>query len=150
MLAEAWEKGLYHRNVRIMVEDTDGNILLQRRRPNMAIFPGRWDHSAAGHVDEGMTYLSAARQEVTEEIGIPNPSLTRVGDFLMEKEFEGRKLNNFNRLYKLRITDRSIITPEPDEVSEIRWVTPAELRDMLSSDPDSLTYGLAYVAQHYY
>lgn len=48
---EAWEKGLLHRIVSILVENKDGQLLLQKRGPLVAISPDIWDSSAAGHVD---------------------------------------------------------------------------------------------------
>lgn len=150
MLAEVWQKGLYHRNVRVMVEDEEGNILIQRRSPQMVVFPGCWDNSAAGHVDQHMDYLSAARQEVAEEIGINDPALMEVGHFFMKGETAGRKMYTFNMAYKLRVTDKSSIVREPEEVSELKWVSPAELKQLVRERPDSVTFGLAYVAEHYY
>jgi isopentenyldiphosphate isomerase len=90
MLAKVWEKGLRHRIVRIMVEDETGRILLQRRNPRMLLYPGYWDNSAAGHVDEGMTYLAAAVQEVTEELGIVDPKLEEIGHYYAEHTHKGR------------------------------------------------------------
>ena len=77
MLSVVWDKGLYHRVARIMVEDAAGRVLLQRRSRNMKLYPGRWDNSAAGHVDEGMGYDSAARQEVAENWGFPTSLYVR-------------------------------------------------------------------------
>jgi 16S rRNA (adenine1518-N6/adenine1519-N6)-dimethyltransferase len=37
--------------------------------------PGIWDSSAAGHVDSGEDYLTAARRELREELGIEAPEL---------------------------------------------------------------------------
>lgn len=149
MLAKVWQEGLYHRIARIMVEDTEGRILLQRRSHEMVLYPGRWDNSAAGHVDQGMSYLEAARQEVTEELGIKEPKLRELGHFFMKQEFEGRKMFNFNQLYFLRLEGQQLFVGE-EEVSEIGWFTKDQLRKLVKEHPDQVTGGLAYVVEHYY
>lgn len=149
MLAEVWQRGLYHRIARIMVEDAAGRVLLQRRSHEMVLYPGRWDNSAAGHVDQGMSYLEAACQEVTEELGIKDPKLQELGHFFMKQEFEGRKMYNFNQLYFLRLEDQQLFVEE-EEVSEIGWFTKDELRKLVKEQPDQVTGGLAYVVEHYY
>ncbi|HTE22167.1 MAG TPA: hypothetical protein VK674_03935 [Candidatus Limnocylindria bacterium] len=44
---EVWAKGLSHRIVHIMLEDDQGNLLLQKRSMQMDTAPGCWDHAAA-------------------------------------------------------------------------------------------------------
>lgn len=149
MLAKVWEEGLYHRIARIMVEDASGRILLQRRSHEMVLYPGRWDNSAAGHVDEGMSYFDAACQEVTEELGIKDPKLQELAHFFMRQEFKGRKMYNFNKLYTLRLEDQQLFVGE-EEVSEIGWFTKDQLRALVKQHPDQVTGGLAYVVEHYY
>jgi isopentenyldiphosphate isomerase len=149
MVAEVWEKGLRHRIVRIMVEDGQGRILLQRRSANMKLFPGYWDHSAGGHVDEGMTYQIAAVQEVTEELGIVRPKLEEVGYYYSEHRAGGRKLNNFSKVYHVRLA-KPIIMYEPEEVSEVRWFTRNELEELIRINPRECTPGLRDVVERYY
>ena len=149
MLAEVWERGLYHRVVRIMVEDADGRILLQRRSKNMILYPGYWETSAAGLVDQGMSYLDAARQEVTEELGIDDPELHEAGRFFMRRKYEGRTMNNFNKLYTLRLRHQAIRIEE-EEVAEICWFDRDGLRSFVANHPDEVTPALAYVVEHYF
>lgn len=149
MLAEVWEKGLKHRTVRVMVEDEKGMILIQRRSLDMKIYPGFWDNSAAGHVDKGMTYLDAARQEVTEELGIADPELEEIGYFYASNEYAGYKMNNFSRVYRLRVHHQPIMF-EPEEVREVKWVTSDELCQLVAQHPDRVGFGLREVADRYY
>ncbi|HEU4914353.1 MAG TPA: NUDIX domain-containing protein [Candidatus Saccharimonadales bacterium] len=149
MLAEVWKKGLYHRISRVMVEDVSGKVLLQRRSPEMGLYPNRWDCSAGGHVDEGMTYLGAAKQEAAEEIGLEEATLEEIGYFFLRAEFEGRKMYNFNRLYRLRV-DVTDFTVEEHEVAAVAWFTKEELERMAAEDPQQLSAGLRYVINNYY
>ena len=151
MLAVVWHDGLYHRVVRIMVEDADGNILLQRRNKNMQLYPGRWDNSAAGHVDEGMTYLSAATLEVSEELGLHDAELQEMGYYFAKDTYEGRKVYNFSKVYLVNVPGvRPEIVHEPEEVHEVQWMTKEELSRLIYERPAEVTDGLRQVVQRYY
>ena len=70
---------LLHRAVHMLVFNENGELFLQKRSLWKDRNPGLWDSSAAGHVDSGEDYLSAATRELTEELGIPAPPLEPVG-----------------------------------------------------------------------
>jgi 16S rRNA (adenine1518-N6/adenine1519-N6)-dimethyltransferase len=70
---------LLHRAVHMLIFNSQGEILLQRRSIWKDRNPGRWDSSAAGHVDSGENYLEAANRELREELGIGVPRLERIG-----------------------------------------------------------------------
>ncbi len=59
-----------HRAVHIFVINKDGEVFLQLRSHLKDKKPGKWDSSAAGHLDAGETYLPCAVRELEEELGI--------------------------------------------------------------------------------
>ena len=67
--SEAIEKGYNCRASRAFVFNEGGKVLLQRRSKNVSR-PLLLDHSMAGHVDAGETYLMAAERELREELSI--------------------------------------------------------------------------------
>lgn len=149
MLAEVWEKGLYHRIVRIMIEDGKGAILLQKRSDHMVLFPGCWDNSAAGHVDRGMTYHTAALQEVAEELGISAVGLAEIGYFLLEDTYEGRRMNQFNRVYRLQYVGE-VVTQDQHEVAGFQWISIGDAKRLAADHPDQCTPGLRSVLERFY
>lgn len=149
MLAEVWDKGLYHRVVRIMAEDQNGRILLQKRSENMTIFPGCWDNSAAGHVDEGMTYEGAALQELAEEIGVAHKGLAEIGYYLYEGTHNGRIMNQFQKVYRI-LLDHDPVTQDEHEVAELKWFTIEEVLVLVREHPEQATPGLKGVIERYY
>ncbi len=69
--AQVHEQGLTHRAVHILVFNKKTHAcLLQKRSAWKDKHPGVWDSSAAGHLDAGEDYESAARRELAEELGI--------------------------------------------------------------------------------
>lgn len=69
---------LRHRAVHMVVFNSLGELFLQKRSIWKDKNPGVWDSSAAGHVDSGETYETAAQREIGEELGI-QCELQRIG-----------------------------------------------------------------------
>ncbi len=146
---DVWERGLLHRVVMILAEDTQGRVLLQKRAPQVNLFPGAWDYSAAGHVDAGETYEAAARRETEEEIGLRDASFKALASWRSHDTFKGRILNRFNRLYRIRL-DAAKFDLQKSEVSEVRWFTLAEIQNLIETHPERLTPGLIGVIKKHY
>ena len=111
----------------------------------MEVWPGRWDHSAAGHVDEGETPEQAAYRELKEEIGIDNCKLRFEKTLFFEHpvEIDGSQSRMFNYFYSGMFDgDIASLTLDPDEVSEVRWFDEAEILELIERQPDSVTDGL--------
>lgn len=149
-LANVWKKGLYHRIVHIMVEDKQGRILLQKRASAMELYPDCWDHSASGHVDEGETYDQAAARELNEEVGLEGLPLKAIASYQTEDTYQGRILNRFNRVYRVRLPKDILIHLELKEVSETRWFTLDDARRLIKDHPEQVTDGLLRVIKDYY
>jgi len=138
---EASEKGLICRIARTFVFNSKGQLLLQKRGPNVSI-PNKWDDSAAGHVDEGEEYLAAAHREIGEELGIHNAELTEVKKYYTERfdpsdnRVVGRR---FNALYKT-VYDGEI-TPDPKELAGVQWIELLDLKKWLEEKPDDFSPG---------
>ncbi|MHB1079341.1 MAG: 16S rRNA (adenine(1518)-N(6)/adenine(1519)-N(6))-dimethyltransferase RsmA [Prosthecobacter sp.] len=67
---EVHKRKLLHRAVHIFVINKRGFIYLQQRSHLKDVSPLKWDSSAAGHLDAGESYASAAVRELGEEVGI--------------------------------------------------------------------------------
>lgn len=124
--------GMKHRSVHIVVVNSRGRILLQKRSAKKDSHPGFWDISVGGHVDVGEEYDDAARREIAEELGIEAPF----------REI-GRRTPNaengweFVRLYECRFDGP--FHPDRGEIDEVRWADPGELLQKAShdsTDPD--------------
>lgn len=147
---EAHALGLKHRIVRVMLEDEDGNILLQKRSSTKSLYSGCWDNSASGHVDAGEDYEFAAYRELSEELGVRDVQLKKVRYYRTQGSFKGKKLNRFNMLYVGKISRSTIIVLAPEEVSEWRWFSKAEVQSLLRQHPGLCTDGMHEVFRQLY
>ncbi len=60
---------LLHRAAHVLVFNSRGDVLLQKRSAWKDRAPLLWDSSAAGHLAPGESYVAAARREAEEELG---------------------------------------------------------------------------------
>jgi len=145
---EAHQKGLYHRIARVMVEDEKGRLLLQKRSATVSTFPNCWDHSAAGHVDVGETYEQAAARELQEEIGLTG-DLQEMGYWKTNEKFGDRILNRFNKAYRVKVDDPDLAL-QASEVTEVKWFTPQEIKQLIADYPNQVAAGLVDVMERFY
>jgi 8-oxo-dGTP pyrophosphatase MutT (NUDIX family) len=138
-LADAWEKGLIHRIVFVIVWDDTGRVLLHRRDPNMQLFAGRWD-TAGGHVDVTPDYEESARLELSEETGLDGGKLTELAHLYTDDPYDnGVRAKRFVKIYSVNSNHHG--EPGEGEVTELRWFTPAEVAE-LAKDAGQIADGL--------
>src|SRR5437868_2592479 len=70
---EVHRRGLRHRAVHVLIYNSRGEVLLQKRSAKKDTFPLRWDSSAAGHLNPGEPYDACALRELEEELGFALP-----------------------------------------------------------------------------
>lgn len=139
---QAWEQGLFHRVVRLIIVDENGRMYMQHRAATKYPFPSHWDNSVAGHVDEDETYEVAALRELVEETGINDALPLEEVDYYQSKENnDGRKLNRFTKLFRVKINSSRVITLDPEEADEGRWFTREEAQSLLDDPEAQLTAG---------
>ncbi len=149
-LADVWQKGSYHRIVSVFVEDEQGNMLLQFRGPNVKAFPNCWDQAIGGHVDLGHTYEQTATLEAEEELGLHDLSLKELGTCRSNTQEGDRIVNQFERVYSIQIPHDTLLKPQADEISSLRWFTLSELRAEIAKSPDKFTTGLVLCLKKYF
>lgn len=149
---EVWTKGLLHQVVRITILDETGHILVQKRSGNKELFPGRWDNSAAGHVDAGETYEQAAYRELEEELGIKDVTLEKMGDdYYIEVHDDWRIMKRFTQAYKLTLKNPlPVFTLPPEEVESIEWMSVPQVKELVEKQPDTVTDGLEQIIKRFF
>lgn len=117
----------------IWVVDENGNILLQQRKLNKKINPGKWGPSVSGTIEEGESYESNAYKEMKEEIGVEGFKLTELKKIFREPK-SGRK---FVQLYSCVIPRSYKLTPQEEEVESLKWFSKEELIEMYDKNPEN-------------
>lgn len=137
--SEAHRQSLFHRSVFVLVFNPAGKLYLQKRGPKKALYPGRFDLSATGHVKAGESRYDAALRELFEELGLRAKTLVAL-DALPGSEQTGYE---FITLYSAgTIADEP--RPNPEEVAGGMFVDPTELAALVRNYPDALTPGLVH------
>lgn len=127
-IPEAVQNGWPRRVARVQLFDGEGNILLQRRSDTIIGYPGRWDNSAAGHVDVGETYEAAAKRELFEELGLECALTQVVHSF--------RNLDTFDCMFVATIASETPVVTCAKEVAEVAWVSVADFEKDMQTYPE--------------
>jgi len=128
--------GDWHRAVHVWIMNSNNDILMQKRSPQKESHPDEWDISYAGHVGAGSTSMKTAIREAKEELGL-NVSETDLKFLFCKKNQsvlnKGTFINNeHDDVYLLRKDlDLSKIKLQKEEVSEVKWFTLDDLRQIL-------------------
>lgn len=160
-----------------VIDTSSGEILLQRRALHKDVWPGRWDASAAGHLEAGEAIERGMQRELEEELGLA-PSFTagrleRLTPFHFEEHVHdnGRVIDReIHAVHLLRVTpnERALLLHPGEEVLGLGWVAANDLlrhatergplrvrtpneKDLLLEEGDLVPYATAYltmIARH--
>ena len=121
---------LLHRAAHILVFNHAGEIFLQKRSMTKDNHPGVWDASCSGHVDAGEDYLTAARRELGEEIGLHNPEQLEPLFKLTPCEDTGQE---FIQIFRTQA--EGPFTLHPEEIDDGKWIAPTALDRWMAEHP---------------
>jgi isopentenyldiphosphate isomerase len=106
---------LVHRVVHVLVFNTKGDLLLQKRSMSKDVAPGKWDTSVGGHLNPGEDPLSAARREMKEELGISLGEPNFLYTYIYTNSYETELVYTYSYLYEGNIFFN------PDEIDEVKF-----------------------------
>jgi isopentenyl-diphosphate delta-isomerase len=137
--------GRLHRAFSVMLVADDGRLLLQRRAAAKYHFAGLWANSCCGHPRPGEVTAEAAARRTAEELGVHPTDLEARGTFVYTADDAASGLceRELDHVFTARLTTAP--NPNPSEVSEVRLVTPADLRAELAETPTAFAPWLPQV-----
>ena len=118
---------LVHRVAHVLVLNSRGELLLQKRSRNKDIQPGRWDTSVGGHLDPGEDYRTAAIREMAEELGLREVPLTFLYKSQIRNEIESENVATF-----LARHDGPVCFQQ-EEIEEVRFWSAGEIDQTLGT-----------------
>lgn len=123
--AAALPEGAYHLCAELWLLDCAGRILIQRRSDTRRLLPGVWTMTT-GCVKAGEASLDGIVREAREELGL---TLQKDCVSYICRVVHGSMLWD---IWAAR-AKAPALTLQAEEVSQTRWVTPGELRDLMAS-----------------
>ncbi len=131
-------KGLWHKEILVIVLNYKNEILLQQRSYNKKFCPGKWA-LLGGHVITGHDETNTAIRELREEI---NLNITKEDLIFIKKYKRGDKYNKkIQYIYVVRtnnkIEDFSI---NKNEIRELKYESLNNIKERISSKDYSLVF----------
>ncbi len=133
------EGGVLHRAVSVVLLDDDGKILIQRRAASKYHFAGKWANASCTHPHFDETPEVAGKRALRQELGIET-NLTEITRFIYlahdpvsgytEQEYDHVLLGFWSH----------DVHPNPDEVSEVDWLSSSEIDTRLTDSPSDFAY----------
>ena len=128
--------GILHRAFTALIFNGEGKLLLTKRSKGKMLWPGYWDGTVASHPRESETYVSSAERRMPEEIGIVC-KMNYMNKF--EYHVPYKDIGSENEICGTLIgivDDFDETCLIKDEISEIKWIDPDELKNELQQNMD--------------
>jgi len=128
--------GKLHRAFTALIFNNEGKLLLTKRSDEKMLWPGYWDGTVASHPRESETYMSSAERRMPEEIGIVC-KMNYMNKF--EYHVPYKDIGSENEICGTLIgivDDFDETCLIKDEISEIKWIDPDELKNELEQNMD--------------
>jgi isopentenyl-diphosphate Delta-isomerase len=130
--------GKLHRAFSIFIYNSNNQMLLQLRSNAKHHFQSLWSNGCCSHPLKGEELEKAAHRKLKQEFGF-DTKLKEVFSFvyraddpksgLTEHEFDHVFIGEYNGVPK----------PNPEEIDDWKWVSPTELKNDLTENPDHYT-----------
>lgn len=134
----AHREGRLHRAFSVFVFDSRGRLLLQRRARTKYHSAGLWTNTCCSHPRPGEGVPAAAARRLREEMGM-ECALRPSFPLLYRAELDrGMTEHEYDHVL-VGECDRDPV-PDPAEVEEWAWVSPAALRREVERRPEAYTY----------
>jgi len=119
---------MLHRASYVIVANSQGDILIQKRSDHKDLYPGFFDPTTGGVVTENESYEENAIRELEEELGITGVTLSPLFDFLFENEDVKVCGQVYSTIYD------GPIQPMDGEVVDYFFLKPDELKTFLKQE----------------
>lgn len=146
---EVHKLGLRHPAISVFLRDGD-RILIQRRALSKYHTPGYWANTCCTHPHWDEAPEACALRRMEEELGVTGITV----HYREEVEYradvgQGLTEHEVVQIYVSDAPEGLIVTPNPDEVMAVEWVTLPDLARRIAEQPDQFTPWLkVYMQDH--
>ncbi|MEI9920311.1 MAG: isopentenyl-diphosphate Delta-isomerase [Bacteroidota bacterium] len=143
---EAHRKGLLHRAFSILVFNSKGQMLLQKRSWKKYHSGGLWTNACCSHPQPDENIESAMRRKLKQEMGIDAiPEFSH--KFIYKTALENNLTEHeYDHVYIARYDGEPQINR--DEVDEWRFENLSKLREEVRKNPEEYTYWFRLILDH--
>lgn len=120
------------KSVHILLQNERGQLLLCTRTKTKATYPGLITSSAGGRVESGESYLTAAKRELYEELGIFDIPLIHYGAFIVQNKHE----HTPHQLFVGVISSSTPLIIDSQEIALSNWYSITDIREQILHSPD--------------
>lgn len=122
----------------------DGRTLLSRRALSKLTWPGVWTNSFCGHPAPGESNDSAVRRRALFELGIAAEDIAEVTEILPDFRYRAVDTSGVVEweicpVFLVRLAAGATVAPNPDEVDDYFWLTPADLVTAADAAPQAFS-----------
>ena len=126
--------GKLHRAFSIVVFNSEGKMLIQKRASSKYHWPGIWANTCCSHPRPGEKLDDAVKRRLEEEMGFQT-ELSEVHDFVYRASFDNG-LTEWELDHVFVGVFDGEPNPNPDEVGDYKWINLEDLKNDLSKNGD--------------
>lgn len=134
---EVHRRGALHRAFSILIFNSQGKLLLQRRAMTKYHSRGLWSNTCCGHPRPGETTEAAARRRLSEEMGL-DCKLREIFSFTYEADLEDGLIEH-ELVHVFCGNSDEDPTLNPSEADEWKWVNLSTLVTDMKKRPNQFT-----------
>lgn len=135
---EAHQKGLLHRAFSILVFDSQGKLLLQKRASHKYHTPGLWTNTCCSHPQPGEPVEIAAARRLMEEMGI-SCELKKMYAFTYKARFDNGLIEHELDHVFVGATD-DVPQINKEEVDDFRYSSIEDIMESINHSPEKYTF----------
>ena len=133
----AHKKGLLHRAFSILIFNSKGEMLLQKRAKNKYHSGGLWTNACCSHPRPGEKTIIAANRRLKEELGLET-KLSELYSFLYKANLEDLIEHELDHVFIGKSDD--LPKPNRNEFEDFKYMNMEDLRRNIADNPENYTY----------
>lgn len=119
---------LLHRVVHLLLFNSKGQLLLQKRSTSKDVAPGKWDTSVGGHVGPGEDIREALLREMKEELSLRGVNAEYIYSYIYKNERESELV------YSFKLIHDGTISFDRNEITEVKFWDVYSITKILDTD----------------
>jgi isopentenyl-diphosphate delta-isomerase len=143
---EAHVKGVLHRAFSVLVFNSKGQLLIQKRAAGKYHSAGLWTNACCSHPRAGERIEEAAQRRLKEEMGLElRPE--RAYSFIYRIGLDGGLIENeLDHVLVATSDDQPVLNP--DEAQDWKYISLADLKSRMLTHPEEFTHWFKLIVHH--